>query len=281
MAIYIIILSAILLCHVVETLTGNVLNSIVRSECQNKISTLTCLSCSKNFSSHHCASGRFDNFDMQYADVESHETKMFELRIQRVHSHMIDPLSCKNEEAFSSEASREGCEVGMKLMADIAISGIESCSDLNSNEMKSACQNVMKVNISLYRGTILAPQKAKELLGSTEVYADDGSYSINRHAFKDYWVKVDLHHDLAGRPFVRFEVGAQDSSLLVVESAYDSVPSQIGVLGDNYAQFRSICISNRYSNNFVLFTHDFSSGSAVLQQYRKGKSVNTYTIARP
>ena len=217
---------------------------------------------------------------MQYADVESHETKMFELRIQRVHSNMIDPLSCKNEEAFSSEASREGCEVGMKLMADIDVNGIESCSDLNSNEMKSACQNVMKVNISLYRGTVLAPQKAKELLGSTQVAADDGSYSINRHAFKDYWVKVDLHHDLVGRPFVRFEVGAQDASLLVVESAYDSVPRQIGVFGDAYAQFRSICISNRFSNNFILFTHDFSSGSAVLQQYRKGKSVNTYTIAR-
>ena len=251
-----------------------------RSECQNKISTLTCLPCAKNFSSQHCASGRFDNFDMQYADVESHETKMFELRIQRVHSNIIDPLSCKSEEAFSSEASREGCEVGMKLMADIDVNGIESCSDLNSTEMKSACQNVMKVNISLYRGTVLAPQKAKELLGSTQVYADDGSYSINRHAFKDYWVKVDLHHDLIGRPFVRLEVGAQDSSLLVVESAYDSVPRRIGVFGDAYAQFRSICISNQFSNNFILFTHDFSSGSAVLQQYRKGKSVNTYAIAR-
>ena len=90
------ILSVILLLSCCRNVHGECFEFNGTNECQNKISTLTCLPCAKNFSSHHCASGRFDNFDMQYADVESHETKMFELRIQRVHSNIIDPLSCKN-----------------------------------------------------------------------------------------------------------------------------------------------------------------------------------------
>ena len=176
---------------------------------------------------------------MQYADVESHETKMFELRIQRVYSNMIDPLSCKNEEAFSSEASREGCEVGMKLMADIDVNGIESCSDLLSNEMKSACQNVMKVKISLYRGTVLAPQKAKELLGSTQVYADDGSYSINRHAFKDYWVKVDLHHDLEDGHLFAWRLAHRTLAFLSSRQRTTRYPS-------NWSIWRRLCTISFY-----------------------------------